>query len=352
LTSIKDVAALAGVGVGTVSRVLNDHGSVSPATKARVEDAITRLGYRPNRAARALSHGRFGVVAVLVPYLTHPSAVVRLSGVMSVMDAAGYDLIVCNVDRPRARASHLNRLTRGDLADGLLIMTLRPSADEVRCLAEAGMPTVVIDAESPSLPSVSSDDVTGGRLAGAHLLQLGHRRIAYLADAVDPRFGFTSSPRRREGLEDALTAAGSPLDPRRVGAGIHDRDVARNVARALLEQPDRPTAVFAHSDLQALGVLDVAAELGLRVPEDLSVVGFDDIDLAANAGLTTIRQPLFDTGRLGAARLLEVLASGSCSGPEHLELPLELVVRHTTGPVPDTVSKAVRRKVPRVAVAR
>jgi LacI family transcriptional regulator len=340
VATIKDVAALAGVGIGTVSRVLNDQRGVTPETRARVLDAIARLDYHPHRVGRALSGRRFGAVAVLVPFFTHPSAVERLSGVMSVTDPVGLDVVLFNVDHPRARASHLARLVRRDVADGVLILSLTLSDDERQWLRDNGVCTVVVDADAPGLPNVVIDDTEGGRMAGRHLLELGHRRIAYVSDAIDPAFGFTSSGRRQRGLEEVLAEAGHPLDPALVGPGIHDPVVARRVAAELLALAERPTAVFAHSDTQALGVLEAATSVGLRVPEDLSVIGFDDIQIAHFAGLSTVRQPLFESGRLGAVRLLELLESGTTSGPERIELPLEVVPRRTTGPVPSTRRRA------------
>jgi LacI family transcriptional regulator len=349
VVTIKDVAALAGVGIGTVSRVVNDHPGVKPATRARVRDAISRLDYHPHRVGRALSGRRLGAVAVLVPFFTHPSAVERLSGVVSVTDPLGLDLVLFNVDHPHARASHLARLARRDVADGVLILSLSPTDEAHRQLLEHGVPTVVVDADAPGLPSVVIDDTIGGQLAGRHLLELGHRRIAYVADAIDPAFGFTSSARRQRGLEQVLHEAGAPLDPALVGAGIHDPVVAKRVGAELLSMAERPTAVFAHSDTQALGVLEAATSLGLRVPEDVSVLGFDDIEIARFAGLSTVRQPLFESGRLGATRLVEVLESGSCTGPRRLELPLEVMARRTTGPVPMERRPAARSRSRRTA---
>jgi LacI family transcriptional regulator len=333
VVTIKDVAALAGVGIGTVSRVVNDHPGVKPDTRARVQDAIDSLDYHPHRVGRALSGRRLGAIAVLVPFFTHPSAVERLSGVVSVTDPLGFDLVLFNVDHPHARSSHLARLSRRDVADGVLIMSLSSTDEAHRQLQEHGVPTVVVDADAPGLPSVVIDDTEGGRLAGRHLLELGHRRIAYVADAIDSAFGFTSSARRQRGLEEVLREAGTPLDPALVGAGMHDPVVAKRVGAELLDRAERPTAVFAHSDTQALGVLEAATSLGLRVPQDVSVIGFDDIEIARFAGLSTVRQPLFESGRLGARRLMQLIETGSCTGPRRIELPLEVQARRTTGPI-------------------
>ncbi len=333
MTTIKEVATYAGVGVGTVSRVLNDHPAVTDDTRARVRAAIEVLDYEPNRAARALSRQRSGIIAVVVPFFTQPSAIERLRGVLAAIDDSPYEIVLFSMDHAERRRARLTRLQRGDLADGLLLLSLRLDGEEARRLAHSAVPTVVVDADVAGLPTVVIDDVAGGRLAARHLLELGHRRIGYIGDAVDPRFGFTSSARRRQGLVLELAAAGLRLDPALVREGPHGLAVARRLATELLQLPGRPTAVFAHADTQALGVMEAARELGLGVPEDVSIIGFDDVEAAHFTGLTTVRQPLFESGQLGARRLLDIL-DGNVDPSTRLELPLELVVRRSTGPVP------------------
>jgi DNA-binding LacI/PurR family transcriptional regulator len=180
---------------------------------------------------------------------------------------------------------------------------------------------------------VVTDDVEGGRIATRHLVELGHRRIAFIGDDRDEGFGFTSSPLREQGYEAVLAEEGLAYDPDLVRHGYHERDVAQRLAGELLTLADPPTAVFASSDVQATGTIAAARALGLRVPEDLSVVGFDDIELAAYAGLTTVRQPLFESGRLGAELLLAAVQGDEKTLVEEVhELPLELVERATTAP--------------------
>jgi len=332
--TIRDVARRAGVGVGTVSRVLNDHPAVASETRDRVRVAIASLDYHPSRAARALSRRRSSTVAVVVPFLTHASAVERMRGVMAAFDDQAQDLALFNVDQADRRVGAVARAARAAQAGAVLVVTLRPSTDELHELRGRSLPIVLVDVEADRLPTVVVDDDRGGRMAAEHLLALGHTRVGELVESSHPAFRFTSSGRRARGFADALAAANVPLDPRLVRAGPHVRDAARGLSLELLDRPDRPTAVFAHSDTCALGVLEAARDLGLDVPADLSVIGFDDVEAASLLHLTTIRQPLFESGRLGAERVLALLTGQRLPGPMRLVLPLDVIVRRTTGPVP------------------
>jgi len=334
VVTIADVAAHAGVGAGTVSRVLNDSPRVSERTRARVLAAIEVLDYRPNPLAQGLSRGRCQTLGVVVPFFTHASAVERLRGVVAALDGSRYDLVLFNVESPVHRDEHFATLTRRDRADGLLVMSLPPPARSLARLVESRVPIVLLDSAGTGVPSVVTDDVEGGRLATRHLIDLGHRHIAFIGDEPDNPLGFTSSTARERGYHETMAAAGLVVGPGDVRHGPHVRNVARGMAEDLLVGDDRPTAVFAASDTQALGVLEAARAAGLDVPGDLSVVGFDDIEVSSYAGLTTVRQPLFESGRIATELLLESLAAVDPLGESELRLDLELVVRQTTaGPL-------------------
>ena len=320
MTTIAQVAERAGVGVATVSRVLNGSPAVSEPTRRRVLEVIDALGYEPNAAARALSTGRTRTVGVVAPFFTQPSVVERLRGVARIVAGAGYQLVLYDM----SSTEPFSELSVGGRLDGLLCVSLIPSEAELDRFDAAGVPVVLVDAEHPRLSGVSIDDVEGGRLAAGHLLALGHRRIAYVGDDEANPFGFTSSARRRIGAAAALGAAGLELVVRR---GPHGREQARALAEELLRLPAPPTAIFAASDQQALGVLEAAEAAGLDVPRDLSVVGFDDVELARYVGLTTIAQPLEESGMRGARLLLRAL-EGAPRTAQRLEL--RLVARSTT----------------------
>jgi LacI family transcriptional regulator len=332
VTTIAEVAGLAGVGVGTVSRVINGSPAVSADTRRRVLAVIADLGYEPNAAARALSTGRTGSVGVVAPFFTQPAVVERLRGVSRIVAASGHQLVLFDVEHPGPFAA----LAAAGRLDGLLCVSLCPSEPELERFDAAGVAVALVDCEHPHLSGVSIDDVEGGRLAAQHLLALGHRRIAYIGDEEDSPFGFTSSARRRTGAAAALEAAGAELLVRR---GPHGREQARRLAADLLAAEDPPTAVLAGSDLQAFGVLEAAEAAGIRVPDELSVMGFDDIEVARYAGLTTIAQPLEESGVRGARLLLETM-----DGAQRVaqRLPLRLEVRATTGPADERTEVEAR----------
>jgi LacI family transcriptional regulator len=328
--TIADVAARAGVGVGTVSRVLNE-GQVSEPTRARVLAAMSDLAYRPYAAARALASGATATVGMVIPCFTDPSAVERLRGVLDAMRTTSYELVLCNVADPAERDEYLGRRAPLDRVDGLLIVSLAPRDGEVEAFARAGVPVVLLDAHHPRLPRIVTDDVHGGLLATRHLVELGHERIAFIGDTYDPGFGFVASTQRFAGYRQALAEAGLPVTRALHREGSHGRSTAHRLTRELLSLRRPPTAIFAASDTQALGVLEAAAVEGFAVPDDVSVVGFDDLEIAPYVGLTTVRQPLEESGRRGVERIMAVLR-GDDDGPLEQRLELTLKVRRTTGP--------------------
>ena len=328
--TIADVAERAGVGVSTVSRVLND-GQVSGHARERVVAAISDLAYRPRASARALASGSTGTVGLVIPFFTHPSAVERVRGVMAAMQDTPFDLIVCDVGDPGQRDAYLGRRAPVNRSDGLLIVSLAPTRRRGRRAARGGRPVVLVDAQHPRLPRVVIDDVHGGALATRHLLELGHERIAFVGDTSDPGYGFVSSRLRCEGYCGALAAAGVPVRDELQRTGPHGREVAHRLTDELLALPEPPTAIFAASDTQALGVLEAAGAAGVDVPGDLSVVGFDDLEVAPYVGLTTVAQPLYESGRRGLERLLALIADED-PGPLEEQLELRLEVRRTTAP--------------------
>ncbi|MHB8190402.1 MAG: LacI family DNA-binding transcriptional regulator [Ferrimicrobium sp.] len=327
--SISDVAKHAGVGVSTVSRVLNQSPRVSPAARSRVLDAIAKLDYHPSRLATGLSRGRPETVAVVVPYITRPSVVARLEGVLDVLDSNGLNTALHSVSSTSQRDRHLAVLADLHETLGVIVISIPLVPEQVDRFSSNGIFLSLIDTAFPGIPHVVIDDRGGGRMAGDHLVALGHERIGFIGDNESSGLGFSSTQLRLQGLRDALEAAGLALDGRLVRLGPHNAIAARELTENLLNAKRPPTAIFAASDTQATGVLAGADAVGARVPRDAAVIGFDGLEVAAILGLSTIRQSLRQSGVEGAMRLLDLL-----EGREIVEhrtlLGLELLARSTT----------------------
>jgi LacI family transcriptional regulator len=325
--TITDVARQAGVSVATVSKVINGRDGVASETSSHVLGVVERLGYETSLVARSLRARRTHVVGILVAEF-EPFSTEILRGAGAALADTDYDVLAYAGARRSGGVGwerrHVSRLS-GTLIDGAVIVT--PTVVDVR----PGVPVVAVDPHTGpgALPTVESDNLAGALLATRHLVELGHRRIGFLAGRSD----LESARRREEGYRLALAAAGIAADPTLVAASDFRRESSRGPARRLLARADRPTAVFAANDLSALGVLDVAAELGLRVPQDLSVVGFDDIPQAARTDppLTTVRQPIQEMGAAAVALLLDLI-EGLTAGADHVRLSTTLVPRASTAP--------------------
>lgn len=330
--TIRDVAREAGVSATTASRALNGNVLVNPETAARVMRVVDELGFTPSPAARRLSLGRTLTVGVMVSFLTRPQAAERIRGIDAVLGDSEFDLVIYNVETLQKRDHYLSTLLDSHRADGFLIVSLPPPPDAVAALAQGPVPIVFVDVHVDAvapMPRVLGDDVAGGAMAARHLLELGHRRIGFIGDADDNPFGFTSSQHREAAFARELKAAGVTIPSHWLGHGAHGRYESRDLALRMLAGADRPTAIFAASDTQALGVLAAAHEADLNVPDDLSVIGYDDIEAADYVGLTTVRQQLFESGRRGAEILLAEIEQRADTTPV-AHLPPELVVRGTT----------------------
>lgn len=328
MVTINDVAQRAGVGKGTVSRVLNGGGRVSAGTRARVEAAIAELGFSPSYAAQSLARGHLAAVAVVVPFVTHPSAVLRVQGIIEGLRTTGLPVSILDVETPDHARAHFLSLLGNLRPRGVIVVSLLPDADLRQRFLDDAVPVVWVDADVADHACVCIDNVAGGRMATEHLVALGHTAIAFIGDDDSGGFGFTSAAERRQGFEDVMREHG--LDPTRCRTGPHSRDVAASLADELLTGADPPTAIVTTSDTQAFGVLATARRLGIDVPGELSVVGFDDVELAEIVGLTTVRQPIIESGRR-AAHLLVSTLDGSAPDRSRVELPLQLIERQSTG---------------------
>jgi DNA-binding LacI/PurR family transcriptional regulator len=325
--------------VPTTLRVGESTGGFADTTWMRFEHeappAPARAERRPSHAAAALVRGTPHTVALIVTHLTRPSNVARVASALAVLEEQGYDTIVYNVDSPEERDRHLEALLPTHRADGVLAVCLPLSRGQLSEFIRAGVALVSVDAANPGVPQTLIDDVAGGRLATSHLIALGHRRIGFVGDTASGKspasLGFTSSASRLRGYKQALAAAGIDVEPGLIRRGPHDTADAAEHAAQLLKAPDPPSAIFAASDTQAIGVLAAADRLGVAVPRRLSVVGFDDIESAAFLDLTTVRQPLAFSGAEGARRLVALL-HGERIHPVRQELAIELMPRGSSAP--------------------
>jgi DNA-binding LacI/PurR family transcriptional regulator len=328
-TTIRDVARRAGVGIATVSRVLNQSPSVSDETREKVLQAISELNFIPNPIARRLSTGRNLTIGVIVPYFTLPDFVKRLQGVQHALAESEYDLILFNVETPAQRDKYFQELNKHTRVDGLLVMSLGIMDWHLEQFKSANTPVVLIDSYHPNAHRVVVDHISGGMLATRHLIELGHTKIAFVGDHLNNPFGVTATIERLHGYRSALESAGLPVLPEYQQHGEHGREVARQLGINLLNLPEPPTAVFAATDTQAIGVLEAARKAGLSVPESLSIIGYNNIRDAEYLNLTTVHQPLFESGVKGVELLLEILETPIVE-PQEIKLELELIVRQTT----------------------
>jgi len=326
--TIYDVAKRAGVSITTVSRMLNDPDKVNGETRERVMAAVDALGFMPKAEARARALRRTGRIGVISPFFTAPSFVQRLRGISEALSAKKFELVIYTVDSADHLKSFLASLPLTGNLDGLIILSLPVDDANVRRLVEHGLPTVLVEFPHPNLSSVVIDDVMGGCIAARYLLDKGHHRIAFLGDTDLPEYSLHPVSQRLVGFRKALKEAGIELPNVLVRLAPYSQEQTRQVASELLSLPQPPTAIFAATDFQALGVLKAARQLKIQVPEQLAVVGFDDLDLAEYTDLTTIRQHLDESGRLAVEILLAQIESPS-RPPRHVNLPLTLIERQT-----------------------
>lgn len=330
--TIRDVAKRAKVGIATVSRVLNGHPSVRPETRERVLAAIKELNYSPNTAAQTLSRGQTNAIGVFVPFFTRPSFVQRLIGIQTVLEAENYDLVLFSVNSAETYHERLRQVILQRRVDGMLVVSMVVPDEHLLLMKQIGIPVVLIESCSDRISCVTVDNILGGQLATEYLLSLGHEHIAFLGHQRENPFGFSAINERYIGYKYALSEANLDMpDTYHSFAPLerHGKHAALEQALDLLRLPAPPTAIFATSDTQAAGVLEAARQVGIDVPDQLSVIGFDDIDIATYLNLTTVRQPMMETGKRGAALLIQHLQDNLLSLRKEV-LELEIVERGTT----------------------
>ncbi|MBN2472453.1 MAG: LacI family DNA-binding transcriptional regulator [Anaerolineae bacterium] len=333
MATIRDVAQHAGVSIATVSHVINNTRPVSPELRERVQTAMHALGYQRNTVARALRSKQSLAIGVIVPDSTNPFFTEVTRGIEDISEKNEYSVILCDSRGNLAReAMHTQNLLMKQ-ADGIIYVAAGGGESHIQQVIDQGVPVVLVERDPHDLAvdAVLIDNREGARLAVEHLLALGHQRIACI---TGPQ---RRTPRsdRLQGFRDYLHAAGFDPPEGFIREGNFSCDSGYEQGLTLLNAPERPTAIFAFNDLTAMGVLRAAAELGLRVPEDLSVVGFDDIYLMAYSvpPLTTIHLPIHEMGQEAMHMLLDRIDNRDAP-PSRKTLPIDLITRASTAAAP------------------
>jgi LacI family transcriptional regulator len=339
--TIKQVAKLAGVSKSTVSHVLNGTHYVSPELTARVLEAVDNLDYELNPVARMLAGGRSHLIGVIIPDLLSSFCAEVIRGVDVELFDRQYEMILYTsryIDRhdQRPARSYASTFASG-LVGGLLIILPFQTGTYLKTLQRKNIPCVMVEHQGSesACPVIESTNWQGAFDATEYLIQLGHRRIAFISGRTDLR----SSHDRLAGYEAALAHYGIPFESALVVTGSFEAGQTRQVTHALLELTDAPTAIFASSDMMAFSVLEVALQRGLRIPDNLSVIGFDDIPQSATSHppLTTVQQSLIEMGRV-AARMLIARIENPALPIEHVQLKTQLIIRQSTQSPPLSIT--------------
>ncbi|HEX6540652.1 MAG TPA: LacI family DNA-binding transcriptional regulator [Ktedonobacterales bacterium] len=363
--TIRDIAQLAGVSTATVSRVLNNKPDVDPVTREHVMQIVREQGFVPSITASSLAGGRSPLLGVLVPSLTWPLMPQIMQSIAEVIEQTSYELVLYSISHRTDRSGLIDRILATRLIDGLLAVypdgiassestepINRESSTHLREIYEQGFPVVMLDDQSlpGPIPWVGPDNRIGAYEAVRHLVQHGHQRIAHIQGPLQ----YQCSHDRYAGYQQALEEAGIAIDPALVVQGDFTIASGRAAAMQLLALPDRPTAVFAANDQMAYGVLSASEAQGLRVPEDLAVIGFDDTALSAHTrpALSTVKQPFAEMGRSATEMLLALVSAPRLFGggaysqmarpvgsradiasqqPMRVQWPTKLVVRESCG---------------------
>lgn len=334
---IEDVAAYAGVSTATVSRALRGLPNVSAATRQRVREAAEALDYVMSPSASRLASGTTQSIGVVAPYIGRWFFGQVLSGIESVLREAGYDVLLFALPDDDAQDEFFERMPLKRRVDGVMMLTLAMSADQDETLRQLGVPMVTVGDPLAGIFGVGIDDAAAARTATQHLINLGHTRIAMIGGGSGDSARFGAPRERDRGYREAMAEAGLEVVPGFVADGDYTVDGGATAMAQLLALSEKPTAVFAQSDEMAAGAIKTMRRLGLSCPEDVSVVGFDDHEIADILDLTTIRQPVQEQGRIAARHMLDVLNNGL---DEHLrrEVPTQLIVRSSTCPPPSVRS--------------
>ncbi|WP_340388530.1 LacI family DNA-binding transcriptional regulator [Paenibacillus sp. FSL E2-0151] len=330
--TIYDIAREAGVSIATVSQVINGKGKISEKRRAEIMEIMERLHYQPSAIAAALTGKQTYTLGLLVPDISNPYFAELARAVEDRSRQLGYSVVICSTDNKDERVERYLNLLQQKRVDGMMIGTGVDNAEILSPLLQQSIPVALIARHMPSLSvhTVTIDDILGGALAADHLLELGHTRVAVLSEPSK----VSSSQERVRGFRETLIKAGHTLEPNQIRESAADLSWAKKEALLLLGEKDHPTGLFCCNDIQAIGALQAAKELGLRVPEDVSIIGFDNTILASvtSPPLTTVAQPIEELGHRAVDLLIEELKDER-KEPQKIVLKPELVIRESAGRV-------------------
>lgn len=330
--TIYDVAELSGRSIATVSRVINAPERVSERTRRLVMEAIDQLGFVPKAEARARVLQSTGRIGVMTPFFTSPSFTDRMRGIAAALSKCGYELVIYPVDSMARLESYFARLPLTGNLDGLIILSLPLDETAAARLVANQLETVLVEQAYPHFSAILVDDHAGGRLAAQHLVERGHRRCAFVYFDESPKYSIHPEKERLAGFREALAEHGIALPDEYVRYVPITRVGIREELHELFSLPQPPTAIFAPSDDLAIRVIHRARELGLHTPRDISVIGFDNIDIAEHVDLTTISQMLVESGQTAVELLLARLADPG-RAIQQVRFQVHLKERGTTRPL-------------------
>ena len=336
--TIREVAKAAQVSPTTVSRYLNRQISLPAETTARITQAVSQLGYRPNQLARNLSRGQSQMIGLVTPDIANPFFALLASAAAEEAAAHGFHILLCTTQNDPEREAAYLELLSGKQLDGLVVLTSQAMSDRGGHLADLERVVLIDeDAAMEGVPKVFVENQQGGYLATEHLTSRGHTRVAHIGGPA----GVFSARERAEGYRSALAASGTKPNPEFTQSGLYTEGFGYEATGRLLALPHPPSAIFAASDYAALGALRRLREAGLRVPDDVSLVGFDDIPLVSllQPALTTIAQPIDELGREGVRLLVEVIQTGQTTRPPVQRFPVRLIERDSVKTFGETERK-------------
>jgi len=326
--TVYDVASRAGVSIATVSRVMNTPEMVREGTRQKVLLAIDELQYVPKAEAFFRARKLVGRIGVLTPFFTHSSFIQRMRGIAAAIKNIPLELVIYPVDSIQRLEEYLAMLPITKRLDGLIIISLPITENDAQRLLATKLETVLIEFEHPSLSSIQVDDYNGGALAAEYLIKKGHQNCAFIGSGELPEYSMHPEDRRLSGFRQVLESNGSDLPPEMVRFPAMSYKAIRKEFRQLIQLPHSPTAIFAATDDLAIRILRAAHESSVTVPQEMAIIGFDDIDMAEQIGLTTISQSLEESGRM-AVELLIARLNDPTRSVQSNKLILKVITRET-----------------------